>query len=139
MRAMTATVFSSDGSSEPFPYTISVPKFGNLKDFIQALSIACSLRDDESLLVAEVCLLSYAKSTLICPTCIRCMCKSVSLIFCLKDVVVQVYNNRIIRYLEEPSDAISLIRDGDRLVAYRLPKDNERASIVVFMHQRKEE
>ncbi|OAY73257.1 Ubiquitin carboxyl-terminal hydrolase 8 [Ananas comosus] len=103
MRAMTATVFSSDGSSEPFPYTISVPKFGNLKDFIQALSIACSLRDDESLLVAEV------------------------------------YNNRIIRYLEEPSDAISLIRDGDRLVAYRLPKDNERASIVVFMHQRKEE
>lgn len=62
-----------------------------------------------------------------------------SLNVCLKDIIVQVYNNRIIRYLEEPSDAISLIRDGDRLVAYRLPKDNERASIVVFMHQRKEE
>nr|CAD1841610.1 unnamed protein product [Ananas comosus var. bracteatus] len=44
-------------------------KVWKLKGFIQALSIACSLRDDESLLVAEV------------------------------------YNNRIIRYLEEPSDA----------------------------------
>jgi ubiquitin carboxyl-terminal hydrolase 15 len=40
--------------------------------------------------------------------------------------------------LDEPSEVISLIRDGDRLVAYRLPKDSENSSIVVFRNQRME-
>ena len=52
---------------------------------------------------------------------------------------MQVYNYRIIRYLEEPADSLSLIRDGDRLVAYRLAKDDEQVPLVVFMHQRIEE
>ncbi|XP_073006210.1 ubiquitin carboxyl-terminal hydrolase 8 [Typha latifolia] len=102
MRTMTVTVFSTDGCTEPSPYSITVPKFGTFNDFIQALSVACSLRDDESLLVAEV------------------------------------YNNRIIRYLEEPSDLISLLRDGDQLAAYRLRKEHEKSPLVVFMHQRME-
>lgn len=99
MRTMTLTVMSTDGSTQPFPFTITVPKLGKFEDLIQALSIACSLGVDEALLVAEV------------------------------------YNHCIIRYLGEPSDSLSLIRDDDRLVAYRLPKDFEKAHLVVFMHQ----
>ncbi|XP_062171940.1 ubiquitin carboxyl-terminal hydrolase 8 isoform X3 [Alnus glutinosa] len=54
-------------------------------------------------------------------------------------LVAEIYNNRIIRYLEEPADSLSLIRDDDRLVAYRLAKDTEKVPLVVFMHQRMEE
>lgn len=54
MRSMTVTVFSTDASSIPSSYTVNVPKYGKSKDLIHALSISCSLRDDESLLVAEV-------------------------------------------------------------------------------------
>lgn len=99
MRAMTVTVFSTDGSSRPSSYTVIVPKYGKCKDLIRALSIACSLKDDESLLIAEV------------------------------------YSNRIIRYLEDPSDSLSLIRDGDQLAAYRLIKDFENLPLLVFTHQ----
>ncbi|KAL7226268.1 hypothetical protein ACSBR1_021398 [Camellia fascicularis] len=53
--------------------------------------------------------------------------------------VCQIYNNRIIRYLGESGDSLSLIRDDDRLVAYRLPKDAENGPTVVFMHQHAEE
>ncbi|KAK1309813.1 Ubiquitin carboxyl-terminal hydrolase 8 [Acorus calamus] len=60
---------------------------GTYKDFIQTLSVACSLRSDEDLIVAEI------------------------------------YNNRIIQILKELTDSLSLIRDGDQLAAYRLPKD----------------
>ncbi|KAI9402072.1 hypothetical protein POPTR_001G214800v4 [Populus trichocarpa] len=102
-RTMTLTVVSADGSIQPSSYTISVPKFGKCEDLIQALSIACSLGIDETLLVAEV------------------------------------YNNRIIRFLEEPADYLSLIRDNDRLVAYRLKKDFDNSPLVVFMHQHMEE
>lgn len=52
---MTLTVVSSDGTTLPSPTTLTVPGHGNVKDFVQALSMACSLRDDETLLVAEVC------------------------------------------------------------------------------------
>lgn len=51
----------------------------------------------------------------------------------------QIYDGCIIRYLEEPTDALTLIRDEDRLVAYRLAKDSENLPLVVFMHQRMEE
>ncbi|KAG2631735.1 hypothetical protein PVAP13_2NG043700 [Panicum virgatum] len=98
-RAMTVTVFSTDGSREPCSYDVSVPKFGTLSDLVQALSIACLLGDDEILLVAEV------------------------------------YNNCILRYLEEPSDSVSLLRDGDKLAAYRLPKKYEKSPLVIFTHQ----
>ncbi|XP_062189437.1 ubiquitin carboxyl-terminal hydrolase 8-like [Phragmites australis] len=102
-RAMTVTVFSTDGSREPFPYDVIVPKFCTLSDLVQALSIACSLGDDEILLVTEV------------------------------------YNNCIIQYLEEPSDSVSLLRDGDKLAAYRLPKKYEKSPLVVFTHQHSDE
>lgn len=56
MRSMTLMVISCDGISLPSTFTVSVPKSGRLKDLIDALSTACSLRADETLLVAEVCL-----------------------------------------------------------------------------------
>lgn len=65
MRSMTLTVFSSDGNAKPFPCTITIPKYGNCRDLIQSLSIACSLKDDESLLVGEVChIVFFTGSTL---------------------------------------------------------------------------
>ncbi|XP_027340882.1 ubiquitin carboxyl-terminal hydrolase 8 isoform X2 [Abrus precatorius] len=104
MRTMTLTVASSSGGmSQLSPYTISVPKNGRFEDLTRALSIACSLGADETLLVAEV------------------------------------YNNCIIRFLEDPTDSLSLIRDADKLVAYRSMKDNEDAPLVVFINQRMEE
>ncbi|CAN1299573.1 Ubiquitin carboxyl-terminal hydrolase 10 [Linum perenne] len=53
-RSMTVTVFYGDGSGLPMPYTVSVFKHGQCKDLNQALSAACCLRTDESLLLAEV-------------------------------------------------------------------------------------
>ncbi|XP_030522298.1 ubiquitin carboxyl-terminal hydrolase 8 [Rhodamnia argentea] len=103
MRTMTLTVITTDGSTKLSPYTITVPKFGKCEDLFRALSSACSLGEDETLLLAEI------------------------------------YNNRIIRYLEEPTDSLTLIRDEDRLVAYRLAKDSEDLPLVVFMHQRMEQ
>jgi hypothetical protein len=57
MRTMTITVFSSDGTAGPSSYTVSVPKSGDTRTLVNVLSNACSLRDDECLLVAEVFLL----------------------------------------------------------------------------------
>ncbi|KAK1404646.1 Ubiquitin carboxyl-terminal hydrolase [Heracleum sosnowskyi] len=54
MRTMTLTVLSTDGSSMPIPVTVTVPKFGKCEDLVRAVSVSCSLRDDETLLLAEV-------------------------------------------------------------------------------------
>ncbi|PKU72046.1 Ubiquitin carboxyl-terminal hydrolase 8 [Dendrobium catenatum] len=102
-RPMTVTVFSGDGSAQPSSYTVNVPKDGRCKDLIHALSNACSLKNDEVLLVAEV------------------------------------FASRIIRYLEDPSDVLTLIRDEDQLSAYRLPRVKEELPLVVFTHQREQE
>ncbi|XP_010929801.2 ubiquitin carboxyl-terminal hydrolase 5 isoform X1 [Elaeis guineensis] len=53
-RTMTVTVFTSDGSALPTPCTVSVPKQGRCKDLIQALSNACSLKNGEKLLLAQI-------------------------------------------------------------------------------------
>ncbi|KAG9445256.1 hypothetical protein H6P81_016596 [Aristolochia fimbriata] len=103
MRTMTVTIFSMDGMTLPTPYTVTVPKNGKCKDLVHALSISCSLRNDENLIVAEI------------------------------------YTHRIIRFLEEPSDSLSLIRDDDRLVAYRVPINHENSLQIIFMHQRQDE
>ncbi|KAJ3674554.1 hypothetical protein LUZ60_005170 [Juncus effusus] len=101
-RSITVSLF---GTGPPAQHTITVPKSADLKIFIHSLSTACSLNDDETLLLASV------------------------------------YNNRIIGYLENPSDSISIIRDGDRIVAYRMQKDNKENSnspVLVFVHQKLE-
>lgn len=53
-RTMTLTIVKTDGSTRPSSFTVSVPKNGKLEVLIQALSAACSLGVDETLLVAEV-------------------------------------------------------------------------------------
>ncbi|XP_010267386.1 PREDICTED: ubiquitin carboxyl-terminal hydrolase 9-like isoform X2 [Nelumbo nucifera] len=53
-RTMTVTVFYGDGRALPIPYTVTLPKHGCYKDLSQALSTACCLKVDESLLLAEV-------------------------------------------------------------------------------------
>lgn len=58
---MTLTVLSTVGAALPTTFTVTVPKSGKLVDLTDALSIACSLRDDETLLVAEV----YAERSLL--------------------------------------------------------------------------
>ncbi|XP_076882504.1 ubiquitin carboxyl-terminal hydrolase 8-like [Bidens hawaiensis] len=53
-------------------------------------------------------------------------------------MVAEVYNNHIIRFLGEPTDSLSLIRDDDRLVAYKLENKFEKFSRVVFVQQQME-
>nr|GMD88018.1 ubiquitin carboxyl-terminal hydrolase 8-like [Ipomoea batatas] len=102
MRTMTLTVFSSDGTTMPFPVTVTVPKYGRSKDLVETLISKCSLSDEETLLVAEI------------------------------------YGSSIIRFLDDPTDSIELVRDVDTLVAYRLPNDDDGSRLVVFQHQCKE-
>ncbi|CAJ1881957.1 unnamed protein product [Sphenostylis stenocarpa] len=54
IRTMTLTVIGTDGITLPSTLTVTVPECGTLKDLIGALSASCSLRDDETLLVAEI-------------------------------------------------------------------------------------
>ncbi|RYQ91432.1 hypothetical protein Ahy_B09g097304 isoform B [Arachis hypogaea] len=53
-RSMTVTVFYSDGSGLPMPYTVTVLKHGCCRDLSNALAAACCLKSDEMLLLAEV-------------------------------------------------------------------------------------
>ncbi|KAK4839305.1 hypothetical protein QYF36_020867 [Acer negundo] len=53
-RAMTVTVFTSDGSAMPSTCTVTVPKQGRCRDLIQALSNICSLKQNEELKLAQV-------------------------------------------------------------------------------------
>ncbi|CAI9105817.1 OLC1v1004831C2 [Oldenlandia corymbosa var. corymbosa] len=54
-------------------------------------------------------------------------------------LVAEVFNNRIIRFLEESANSLSLIRDADRLVAYRMTKTIDEGCTIVFTHQQMEE
>lgn len=55
LRTMTLTVLSCDGSSTlPHTVTVKVSNNGRLKDLITAINEACSLKDDETLVIAEV-------------------------------------------------------------------------------------
>lgn len=54
IRTMTLTVISTDGITLPCTITVTMPECGTLKDLIGALSAFCSLRDDETLMVAEI-------------------------------------------------------------------------------------
>ncbi|KAL5766085.1 hypothetical protein ACOSP7_016702 [Xanthoceras sorbifolium] len=53
-RTMTVTVFYTDGSGLPMPFTVTVMKHACCKDLVAALSTACCLKSNESLLLAEV-------------------------------------------------------------------------------------
>ncbi|KAI3453300.1 hypothetical protein Pfo_009963 [Paulownia fortunei] len=101
-RSMTITVFYGDGSGLPMPFTVTVLKQGCCKDLNQALGIACSLRSDEYLLLAEV------------------------------------YEHRIYRYLENPSEPLATIKDDEHIVAYRLPKREADLTRLEICHRYQE-
>lgn len=98
-RTMTVTVFYGDGSGLPMPYTVTVLKHGCCKDLIQALGVACCLRTDEYLLLAEV------------------------------------YDHRIYRYFENPSEVLGTIKDDEHIVAYRLPKKGAELTRLEITHR----
>ncbi|XP_043715927.1 ubiquitin carboxyl-terminal hydrolase 9-like isoform X2 [Telopea speciosissima] len=100
-RTMTIAVFFGDGSALPMSYTVSVLKLGCYKDLTQALSNACCLKSDESILLAEV------------------------------------YDHRIYRYLEKPCDPLSMIKDDECIVAYRLPINHTELSRLEIVHRSK--
>ncbi|KAL8039905.1 hypothetical protein ABFX02_10G067000 [Erythranthe guttata] len=102
LRKMTLTVLSSDGTTLPHPVVVTVPDDGTFKDLVVALGEACSLRHNETFLIAEI------------------------------------FNNSILRVLEDPDDSLGLIRDNDQLVAYILPTEMDGSPLVVFMHQQEE-
>ncbi|KAF8412057.1 hypothetical protein HHK36_000010 [Tetracentron sinense] len=58
---------------------------------------------------------------------------------CLKSdeniLLAEVYDHRIYRYLENPLDQLSLIRDDEHIVAYRLPKSKEGLTRLEINHQ----
>jgi ubiquitin carboxyl-terminal hydrolase 4/11/15 len=56
---MTVTIMSTDGITLPSAITVRVPECGTLNHLIGALTAVCSLRDDETLMVAEVFCSSY--------------------------------------------------------------------------------
>ncbi|CAN6882492.1 unnamed protein product [Brassica oleracea] len=53
-RSMTVAVFYGDSDRLLTPYTVTVPKDGSLRDLSNAVGAACGLKDDESLLFADV-------------------------------------------------------------------------------------
>ncbi|KAK1397246.1 Ubiquitin carboxyl-terminal hydrolase [Heracleum sosnowskyi] len=51
-------------------------------------------------------------------------------------LLTEVFSSRIYCYIDNPADPLLKLRDSDRLVAHRLPKDSSDSSyLVVFMHQ----
>jgi ubiquitin carboxyl-terminal hydrolase 4/11/15 len=144
MRTMTLTVINTDGSSMPSEYTINVPKHGKFEDLIRGLSVVCALGVNETFLVAEV-LCGYSMKCVLYMSMSAFIHKCVYVLYFFYFGLIseayrlgQIYNNRIIRYLEEPADSLSLIRDGDQLVAYRVMKDVEEVPLVIFMHRQME-
>ncbi|KAI3678623.1 hypothetical protein L6452_37922 [Arctium lappa] len=99
-RSMTVTVFSCDGSVMPATCTVTAPKEGRCRDLIQALSRACSLKQNEKILLAEV------------------------------------QGHLIHQFLEDPLMSLSVIKDDDRLTAYKIPKLMTNTRYLQLVHRR---
>ncbi|KAJ4843604.1 hypothetical protein Tsubulata_020302 [Turnera subulata] len=145
MRSMTLTVLNTDGNTLPCPVTVSVPKCGRLNDLTEALIVACSLGDDETVLITEVGCEYYVLSNNV----IAGFEMSLSLfspyngvyLGCIsfKSSLLLIFKNRVVNVFRDPSGSLALIRDEDQLVAYRIPRGDETSSsYVVFMHERLE-
>lgn len=65
-RSMTVSVFYGDGNGLPMPFTVTVLKQGCCKDLNKALGVACCLRNDEYLLLAEVDIIFIYLSINVC-------------------------------------------------------------------------
>lgn len=129
-RTMTVTVFYGNGSALPLTYTVTVLKHGCCKDLVQALSTECCLKPDESILLAEVNFTNSVFSIF-----------SVEVVLQLSSILsnqwlftFQVYNHKIFRYLENPFESLSSIKDDEHIVAYILPKKHEKLPRLAILH-----
>ncbi|KAJ1257328.1 hypothetical protein BS78_K096800 [Paspalum vaginatum] len=70
----------------------------------------------------------------------RDLTKALTDVCCLESsetlLLAEVYERRIYRYLTNPIEGLSHIKDEDILVAYRLPVDHENLFRVEILHQR---
>lgn len=64
--------------------------------------------------------------------------------FCIRTLVdlkprgafnLQVYEHRIYRYLENPSEPLANIKDDEHIVAYRLPKKDADLTRLEICHR----
>lgn len=69
----------------------------------------------------------------------RDLCKALSDACCLKDsetlLLAEVYDNRMYRYFS-PLEQLQIIKDNDKLVAYKLPVGHEKLLRVEILHRK---
>ncbi|KAL2458342.1 Ubiquitin carboxyl-terminal hydrolase 10 [Forsythia ovata] len=74
--------------------------------------------------------------------CCKDLNQAVSAACCLRSdeylLLAEVYENRIYRYLENPSEALISIKDDEHIVAYRLPKGGAEVTRLEIRHRRNE-
>ncbi|TVU03880.1 hypothetical protein EJB05_50566, partial [Eragrostis curvula] len=70
----------------------------------------------------------------------RDLIKALTDVCCLKSseklLLAEVYDHRIYRYLTNPLEALYTIKDEDRLVAYKLPIDDEKLLRLEILHRK---
>ncbi|KAJ4951929.1 hypothetical protein NE237_028761 [Protea cynaroides] len=73
--------------------------------------------------------------------CYKDLTQALSNACCLKSdeniLLAEVYDHRIYRYLEKPCDPLSIIKDDDYIVAYRLPKNHNELTRLEIAHRSK--
>ncbi|XP_020093909.1 ubiquitin carboxyl-terminal hydrolase 9-like isoform X1 [Ananas comosus] len=66
--------------------------------------------------------------------------KTLSSACCLKNtealLIAEVYDHRIFRYMENPFESLSTIKDEEQIVGYRLPIGHEKLLRLEIMHRR---
>ncbi|OVA20111.1 Ubiquitin carboxyl-terminal hydrolases family 2 [Macleaya cordata] len=74
--------------------------------------------------------------------CLKDLLQALSTGCCLKSdeslLLAEVYDHRIFRYLENPFEPLSTIKDDERIVAYRVPKRQEGLTRLEIIHRNKE-
>ncbi|KAJ4955135.1 hypothetical protein NE237_011918 [Protea cynaroides] len=73
--------------------------------------------------------------------CYKDLTQALSNACCLKSdegiLLAEVYDHRIYQYLEKPCDPLSMIKDDEYIVAYRLPKNHKELTRLEIVHRSK--
>ncbi|KAJ8626189.1 hypothetical protein MRB53_019496 [Persea americana] len=72
--------------------------------------------------------------------CIKDLTQALGTVCCLKIdesiLLAEIYNHKIYRYLENPVEALSGIKDDEHIVAYILPKRHEKFPRLEILHRK---
>ncbi|XP_010908130.1 ubiquitin carboxyl-terminal hydrolase 9 [Elaeis guineensis] len=72
--------------------------------------------------------------------CCKDLSRALSTSCCLKSsealLLAEVYDHRIYRYLENPFESLSSIKDEEHIVAYRVPTNHDKLPRLEIMHRR---